>query len=529
MIFKMLERYSTALRVVSVVAGTIISLACGTNYAYSAWAPQFSKRLGLSSTQSNLIGTSANFGMYLFGIPCGILIDRRGPRVGAVLGAFMLGAGYAGLYSAFTRGPGAVHMVFLCFFAAVSGVGGAAAFFGAIKVATMNWPNHRGTATAFPLAAFGLSAFLFSIIAGTAFHGDVAGLLLLFTIGTFLMILLSTPFMQIVTPTTQYAEVPTEPELDADEEGAYHYVPPRSSSRTPSVERPRRPASRNKHSTSRGHLLSPVPSPDAFPPKAKHADEAGPTDDGPPRSDAIYPDTHGIAMLRHSEFYELWILLGSLTGIGLMTINNLGNDAQALWAAWDFAAAPGSIEAHQKAYVSLLSLASFAGRLLSGIGSDVLVKRLRRSRFWCLFASAALFCAAQLLAVYAENPNLLALLAGVTGLAYGVLFGVMPVLVAETFGSSGISQNWGFMTLSPILFGNIFNIFYGRVYDGHSRTDAYGGLECLEGRLCYKDAYWLTFAVSVAAMFMILWCIHHRHIAQERAARMKREADEHLE
>ncbi|KAH0556937.1 hypothetical protein GP486_005276 [Trichoglossum hirsutum] len=42
-------------RVVSVVAATIISLSCGTNYVYSAWAPQFAERLRLSSTESNLI------------------------------------------------------------------------------------------------------------------------------------------------------------------------------------------------------------------------------------------------------------------------------------------------------------------------------------------------------------------------------------------------------------------------------------------------------------------------------------------
>ena len=105
----------------------------------------------------------------------------------------------------------------------------------------------------------------------------------------------------------------------------------------------------------------------------------------------------------------------------------------------------------------------------------------------------------------------------------------MPVLVAETFGSSGISQNWGFMTLSPIIFGNIFNIFYGRVYDEHSRTAKTGHLECLVGRFCYKDAYWLTFAVSVVAMLMILWCIRHRQIAQRKAARRRRVSDEHIE
>lgn len=61
-------------RIVSVLAGTLVALACGTNvwspdiyclnqnqeltciqYAYSAWAPQFGDRMKLSSTESNLI------------------------------------------------------------------------------------------------------------------------------------------------------------------------------------------------------------------------------------------------------------------------------------------------------------------------------------------------------------------------------------------------------------------------------------------------------------------------------------------
>ena len=105
----------------------------------------------------------------------------------------------------------------------------------------------------------------------------------------------------------------------------------------------------------------------------------------------------------------------------------------------------------------------------------------------------------------------------------------MPALVAETFGSSGISQNWGFMTLSPIIFGNIFNIFYGRVYDEHSRTTSSGHLECLIGRFCYKDAYWLTFAASVAAMFIILGSIWHRQKTQKALSYGPDSDGEHLE
>lgn len=88
------EQTAKRWRIVASVAATCLSLACGTNYAYSAWAPQYRDRLHLSATQSNLIGNAGNWGMYAAGIPLGYLVDTKGPRPAALLGAVLLGAGY---------------------------------------------------------------------------------------------------------------------------------------------------------------------------------------------------------------------------------------------------------------------------------------------------------------------------------------------------------------------------------------------------------------------------------------------------
>jgi hypothetical protein len=66
------------------------------------------------------------------------------------------------------------------------------------STATLNWPTHRGTATAFPLAAFGLSAFFYTIIASFAFPGDTPGFLLLLSLATSLLVLVSIPFLHVV-------------------------------------------------------------------------------------------------------------------------------------------------------------------------------------------------------------------------------------------------------------------------------------------------------------------------------------------
>lgn len=164
---------------------------------------------------------------------------------------------------------------------------------------------------------------------------------------------------------------------------------------------------------------------------------------------------------------------------------------------------------------------SFIGRLLSGIGSDVLVKRLHMSRFWCVSASSVVFILAQVAGMTIQNPNFLWVLSSLNGLGYGALFGVYPALVADSFGVPGLSLNWGCMILSPVIFGNVFNIAYGRIYDGHSSLDEEGSRECSEGLGCYKNAYWLSMAGSVVGLVVSLWNIRH-----ERAVKRRRELEE---
>jgi MFS family permease len=167
-------------------------------------------------------------------------------------------------------------------------------------------------------------------------------------------------------------------------------------------------------------------------------------------------------------------------------------------------------------HVSILSFFSFCGRLLSGIGSDILVSKHDRSRFWCLFASAVTFCLAQLVATSVQDPHYLVFVSGLTGLAYGMLFGVFPSLVAHCFGVHGLSQNWGTMTLAPVVSGNIFNILYGRIYDAHSRKNEAGDMVCLEGKTCYASAYWVTFGAAILGVGTCLWSIWHESRVHQR-------------
>jgi hypothetical protein len=151
---------------------------------------------------------------------------------------------------------------------------------------------------------------------------------------------------------------------------------------------------------------------------------------------------------------------------------------------------------------------------LPGVGSDFLVKSLHANRAWCLVVACFVFCIAQLCAINISNPHFLGFVSGLSGLGYGFLFGVFPSIVAESFGIHGLSQNWGFMTLSPVISGNIFNLFYGIVFDSHSVVGPDGERYCPDGVGCYKNAYFVTLAACGVGIVVTLMTIRRQY--QER-------------
>lgn len=527
-------------RIISVIAGTLIALACGTNYGFSAWAPSFADRLGLSATEINIIGNAGNLGMYAMGIPAGLLIDSRGPRWGVLLGCICLACGYLPLHKAYEAKGEGYSIGLLCFFGFLTGVGSCSAFSASIKTCATNWPRHRGTATAFPLSGFGLSAFLFTFVSGIAFPDDTAGLLLLLGAGTFCMVFIGMLFLRIIPANSPYEAVP------ADERPGYKRNDSNPLRRTRghhsrhnsahSVKGDNGTFTHNDHG--HGHAADV---------NAENADEtsslvSSPTQSLPGDIDnrranishaSHHPDITGFALAKTPKFWQLFIMLGLLCGVGLMSINNIGNVAKALWYHYDDSVSGEFIQKRQLMHVGIISFCSFLGRLSSGIGSDWLIHH-HASRFWTLVSSACIFTAAQIVGLTLQDPNELFLLSGLTGLAYGALFGVYPALVADAFGPSGMGINWGAMTMAPVISGNVFNLVYGSILDKHSYSNGGNGGEggnpgemiCSDGRDCYAGAYYLTLTSSVVGVAWSLWCIRHEKVARLKDAKAEQRPHE---
>ncbi|GFP53631.1 hypothetical protein ACSS6W_001202 [Trichoderma asperelloides] len=503
-------------RLIALVAATVISLACGTNYVYSAWAPQFAEKLRLSTTESNLIGLFGNLGMYTMGVPIGMFVDDRGSRPAVLAGAFLLAIGYVPLCISFEKAAGSVPV--LCFFSYLTGLGGCMAFAGAVKTSALNWPSHRGTATAFPLAGFGLSAFFFSFVGAILFPGSTSSFLLLLAWGTFGLTSVGYFFLK-VHPQVSYQEVPTQSsEPSSSGRGRSRSVTEPGMLSNPEAVHPDLalpPQAPPESDASRANILYDTEAGDAPSTETSSllAGAAGTEIVGGSSVDqdvSYRLDVRGVKLLLCLDFWQLFSIMAILAGTGLMTINNIGNDANALWKHYDPSVDEPFLVSHQQIHVSILSVFNFVGRLLSGIGSDYLVKTLQASRIWCLAVACLIFLLAQICALQIEMPQKLVFVSGLSGLAYGFLFGVFPSIVAETFGIGGLSQNWGFMTLAPVASGNVFNLLYGRIYDHHSIVEPDGTRSCDDGIACYRSAYAVTSTACALGLFITLYIIHYQ-------------------
>ena len=237
---------------------------------------------------------------------------------------------------AYEKGAGSFGIPWLCTLGAMTGIGATAGFSGALKtgnmilyflvtrywhtLAALNYPFNRGAATALPLSGFGLSAFFFSIISSLAFPDNAGDLLLLLASLTFAMPFAGAFFLW--TDQTNHGYAPVSKSEDGRE----------------SISLGRLPQSKfDRDIPSTANLGTPLQEPvdqsvveslPSTPPESLQEDkepletqsaEQNPSDD----SDS---DIRGFAMFKYVKFYRLWVLLGLLTGTGLMTIKWVNHD-----------------------------------------------------------------------------------------------------------------------------------------------------------------------------------------------------------
>jgi hypothetical protein len=272
--------------------------------------------------------------MYSMGIPVGMLVDAKGPRIAVIMGALLLALGYFPLHQAYDKGSGSMPL--LCLFSFFTGLGGCAAFAAAIKTSALNWPHHRGTATAFPLAAFGLSAFFFSMFAQFVISGDTGDFLMLLASGTFGLVFISFFFLRVL-PHPHYLAVATADGLSPSNSNRLHRTKSEESKhRAQHTVEPGRstfavaPFDEDEDVLNQQDVDVGAEAPEAVTAETDEtsslmskSSSSSPGDvsvENSVKDHAHRVDIRGLKMLPLIEFWQLFTLMGILTGIGLMTI-----------------------------------------------------------------------------------------------------------------------------------------------------------------------------------------------------------------
>jgi len=98
----------------------------------------------------------------------------------------------------------------------------------------------------------------------------------------------------------------------------------------------------------------------------------------------------------------------------------------------------------------------------------------------------------------------------------------------NSYAKAHLSENWGWVAMSPLGGGNIFSIMFGRNLDAHTPSQdvkailpgvkravaALGMLvsqgvppqrQCLGGRECYVSSLWVTLMACVVALALSAW------------------------
>ena len=82
-----------------------------------------------------------------------------------------------------------------------------------------------------------------------------------------------------------------------------------------------------------------------------------------------------------------------------------------------------------------------------------------------------------------------------------LFFGVPFYTVGKLLHAANFSENWGLVSLSPLVAGNIFSMVFGRIFDAHSSYSE-NDMHCFEGERCYSASLYVTTWACLCALIL---------------------------
>jgi MFS family permease len=496
-------------RVIALVSSVFIAIASGYPYVFSIFAPQLVKHTGLSAQQAARLSTALSLGGSLGGLPAGITIDWLGPQWASAFGGVLCAVAYTILHKAYVDQIADVPLLMLAL--AIIGFSSVLSFYSTIKCTTANWPHHRGSAGAFPVASYALASMIYSYIAVRFFKDDTGGLLKFFSIFSPLVCLGCAYFLKIID---QKKTKVHRPSTSAERESLLR-TPLESDASSFFNMSERRKSFQNILSLWGTARTSSTLSLDQMrpiirPPKHLRADSDAilvAVEDTPVfvREGSPIWDHHITKAIFSRVFVKFYIILGCMMGVGQLYIYSVGYVVVVL-KQYDTGSKLSVTDA-QALQVSTIAFASFVGRLTSGPISDVVRRKLKAQRIWCIALAALMMALGQYLLTIVESLDGLTGPSFVIGFAFGFVFGVFPAIIADTFGTDGFTTVWGLVTTSGLLVLMQLSKILARTLKKNSDEDGI----CILGAACYKDTFVITQYVCLGAAVFTIFTVWYNH------------------
>ncbi|KOG97487.1 uncharacterized protein DI49_4239 [Saccharomyces eubayanus] len=516
----------------SFIGGNVVALGAGTPYLYSFYAPQLLSRCRIPISTSGKLSFSLTIGSSLMGILAGIVVDRS-PKLSCLIGSICVFIAYLILNLCYKHEWSSTYLISLSL--VLIGYGSVSGFYASVKCANTNFPQHRGTAGAFPVSLYGLSGMVFSFLCSKLFGENIEHVFIFLMVTCGSMILAGYFSLDIFTNREEEDTSIKQWELQKTTETNGNIVPLYDSSKNyiGSPVRPSSPAVHENYALTdnfqetsefyglEDRQLSNRPLLPPFSPRTKYdIEDEDIINSVADESNGVQKSmkSHVLQSLKSSTFICYYVVLGILQGVGLMYIYSVGFMIQAQAISPPLDQVSINAERIQSFQVTLLSLLSFCGRLSSGPISDFLVKRFKAQRLWnIVIASLLVFLASNKISNDFSNIEDYSLRASkvfknisvcsaIFGYSFGVLFGTFPSVVADRFGTNGYSTLWGVLTTGGIFSVSIFTELLGRNF----KANTIGSNEnCKRGVLCYSHTFMVTEYCAVFTLLFVLALIGH--------------------
>lgn len=524
----MIEPNHVTGRMVALIASVFVSLVAGTPYLYGVYAPQLVQRVGLSTSDAATISLAVNIGSGLGGLPAGLFIDRFGPQKAIWLGSACIFTGYFSLNRIYSYQVGSLPLV--CLAMIFVGLGSVTSFFAGLKAAQANFPHHRGTAGALPVSAYGLAATLFSFIAAKFFNGKPDKLLAFLAYFCGSVAFVGSWFIHIYDPTPidtddvilfsdlEGSGLGSRVKRKLSLRGSFSFwgvgsrrlstallAPDQTPFITAKDHRTRNLMSMNSINLSLEFSSSADVSSSAIESNSMLLSPANPllpTQDVEPKHEGPL-DT--IKSLVSDKTYLAHYCIVSLTsGMGQMYIYTVGFIVTAQFNYHQ--SADGSPSSLQAVQVSTISIAQFFARVVAGLLSDFLYKKLNAQRQWVIIGTIFLICIGQLLLVLTNSIHTITIISLFIGCGYGLLNGTYPAIIADKVGVKSFTTAWGLICSGPLVTLFTLNKYFGVIYDSQSNDAG----QCFKGNDCYKGAFDLGIVLSAITLVGTLALIYAR-------------------